>query len=255
MPRLLLTGPLSGAENMALDEWLLQHVQITGPVLRVYTWSPPTVSLGYGQRSAGVDREAIARLGFHLTRRLTGGRAVLHQHELTYAVVVEAARLNVGRSVSRAYGLLSGGLIDALASLGIEAVCRPAHGPRSEDPDPACFAATIGGDLAVNGAKLLGSAQCHKYGGILQHGSLPRRIDDDALAACLRRPAASRRDWTCLDELGLQVSAPALATAMADGFADLLGGRAVIGEPADDEWAGMRALAPKYASDDWTLRL
>lgn len=240
---------------MALDEWLLRHVTDTGPVLRVYTWSPPAVSLGYGQRSSGVDRDACARLGFDLTRRLTGGRAVLHQHELTYSVVVEAERLEVGRSVSKAYGLLSGCLIAALAQLGLAAVCRPAHGPRSEDPDPACFAATIGGDLAVGGAKLVGSAQCHKFGGILQHGSLPQRIDDAALSACLRRPPNARRDWTCLDELGVAVDEPALSEAMADGFANLLGGRAEIGEPTEAEWAGMRSLAPRYGSDEWTLRL
>jgi len=254
-PRLVLTGPLTGAENMALDEWLLQHVHETGPVLRVYTWSPPAVSLGYGQRSSGVDRDAIARLGFDLTRRLTGGRAVLHQHELTYSVVVEAGRLNVGRSVSKAYAMLSGCLIDSLSRLGIESYCRPAHGPRSEDPDPACFAATIGGDLAVDDRKLVGSAQCHKFGGILQHGSLPLRIDDEALTACLHRPASARRDWTCLEELGVEVTSEALAEAMVEGFTELLGGRAEIGMPTDAEWAGLRELAAKYGSDEWTLRL
>ena len=254
-PRLLLTGPLTGAENMALDEWLLRAVTTTGPVMRVYTWQPPTVSLGYGQRCADLDDQACARLGFDVTRRLTGGRAVLHQHELTYSVAVEAERLNVGRSVTKAYGLLSGCLIDALARVGIEAGCRPSHRPRGEDRDPACFAATIGGDLAVGDAKLVGSAQCHKFGGILQHGSLPERIDDEALAACLHRPSAPRREWTCLEELGLSLTVEALAEALAGGFAELLGGRAVIGEPTEREWAGMRELAEKYASDEWVKRI
>ncbi len=221
-------------------------------MLRLFSWSPPAISLGYAQRSDDVDFEACRRRGIDATRRLTGGRAVLHDDELTYGVVVEADRLRVGRSVTRAYALLCGGLIEALAAVGIE-VAMTAAGQRGER-DPACFASALGGDLAVGGRKLVGSAQCHRHGGILQHGAIPRTIDDQALADCLRRPAG-RREWTCLAELGVELSAESFASHLADGYAELLGGRAEIGAPSAEEWAGMRELAAKYAGADWVRRL
>ncbi len=253
--RLLLTPPLTAAENMALDELLLQRVVSDGPVVRLYSWSPPAVSLGYGQRSGEVDLAACCAHGIDVTRRLTGGRAVLHHQEITYSVVVEAERLGVGRSVTRAYQLLTAGLIRALAVVGIAAACHPRPATAATERDPACFATTIGGDLSVAGRKLIGSAQCHRFGGILQHGSLPIRIDEALLTACLHRPPGAARHWTCLDELGVELSVEDLAEPLADGLGPVLGSRPTIGTPTAAELADLAALAPKYRSDDWVLRL
>jgi lipoate-protein ligase A len=251
--RLIVTEALPGALNMALDEVLLAG--LGAPVLRVYRWRPACVTLGYGQSAADVDFEGCARRGVDVTRRLTGGRAVLHAaDELTYAVLVPADLLAVGRNVTAAYAKLCEGLLRALEILGITAEwsARHAGGPR----DPACFAAAQGGDLAVGGRKLLGSAQCHRFGGILQHGSLPLTIDESLLADCLRRPAGAAVDWTCLSELGVTVDAAGFGAALAEGFEPLFGGRAEGEAPKDGECAAARALAAeKYGAAGWVRRL
>ncbi|NUP99834.1 MAG: lipoate--protein ligase family protein [Armatimonadetes bacterium] len=223
-------------------------------MLRLYSWQPAAVSLGFGQRSAEIDREGCRRHGIDVTRRITGGRAVLHQAELTYAVVVEAERLRVGKSVARAYQLLTAPLIAALRAVGVEASCSPRTGPLT-DRDPACFATAIGGDLSVGGRKLVGSAQCHKFGGILQHGALPLRIDESLLTACLKRPPGATRQWTCLEELRVELTAELFAAPLAEAYTELLGGRPEIGQPTAAERQAMAALAPKYAGEEWVYRL
>jgi lipoate-protein ligase A len=243
---------------MALDEvFLLSPAE---PVLRVYQWRPACLSLGYGQRLAEIDRDGCAARGVDVTRRLTGGRAVLHAaDELTYSVILPAALLPVGRNISAAYDWISGGLRAALAQLGIEVERTERHG--AEGHDPACFASALGGDLAVDGRKLLGSAQCHKYGGILQHGSLPVTVDDDLLAGCLHRPpTAAPRAWTCLADLGRSVTPERFGQALAAGFAPLLGAPLFSTPRADRptaaEWAlADRLVREKYGAESWTGRI
>lgn len=252
-PRLIFTPPAAGAWNMALDELLLLNAAAEPPVLRIFAWQPPAVSLGYGQSVDDIDRAACAAHGIEVTRRLTGGRAVLHHLEWTYSLVVSAAALGTGRSVAAAYGLLSGGLSAGLARLGIAARCTPRQLGESAG-ESACFATTLGGDLAVDGRKLVGSAQCHRGGGILQHGSIPIDVDDALQAACLRRPAGSTRGWTSLRELGLAVTADELGEALADGLAEVLGGRPTASKLSDAELAAADALAGKYATEAWITR-
>lgn len=239
---------------MALDEVLLRAASASEPVLRVYTWSPPAVSLGYGQPLEDIDAEACAAHGIDVTRRLTGGRAVLHHCELTYSVAISAARLGTGRSVASAYAKISGALAAGLARLGIHAVCTPRARATEPSHEAACFATSLGGDLAVGGRKLLGSAQCHRFGGVLQHGSLPLEVDEALQAACLRRPSGAARRWTCLAELGISVDLETFGHALAAGFAPLFGGPLTPSEPTDAEWAAARDLAVVYASPDWLGR-
>lgn len=256
-PRLLLTPPLPGAVNMALDELLLARAAADGPVLRVYSWLRPTLTLGYGQPAADVDFAACGRHGVDVTRRLTGGRAVLHHRELTYSVCVPAALVGGLRSITRAYALLSAGIGRGLAQFGLTAVCQPRHAARpAAKGDPACFAAALGGDLSVAGRKLVGSAQCHRHEAVLQHGSIPLEIDLDLLNACLHRPGEATGDWTCLAEHGLAPTARELAEALAAGFAPLFETTPAIAEPTAAELAAAEDLADtKYAQPDWVCRL
>ncbi|MCC7494798.1 MAG: lipoate--protein ligase family protein [Fimbriimonadaceae bacterium] len=242
---------------MAFDEHLLQTVAAAGPAVRVYAWQPAALSLGYGQPVAEVDRGALSAAGGDLTRRLTGGRAVLHEtDEITYSVVVEAGRLNVGRSVSRAYALLCEGLLSALRAVGVPVEWQVGSGPAAgPERDPACYAATIGGDLSVGGRKLVGSAQCHRFGGILQHGAVPRRVDRARLDRLLRRPSTARQPWTSLSELDLAVSPADFASALATGFEPLLGAVAEPTELTAADQAAIAELAAKYASEAWLARI
>ncbi len=253
MARLLLTPPLSGALNMALDEVLLAH--LGEPVVRVYEWLPHTITLGYGQRAADVDHDACRRWALDVTRRLTGGRAVLHGDELTYSVIASPDSLGGVRNITESYHRLCACLIDALGRAGLSVAMSERHSGGTGH-DPACFASAAGGDLCVDGRKLMGSAQCHKLGGVLQHGSLPRTVNDQQIADCLRRPTGATRGWTCLRELAVELTPSQFAAHLAAGFERLLGPFSPLAEPTADEWAQAEALAAsKYAQADWVTRI
>jgi len=160
---------------MALDDALLARARTTGEtVLRVYTWSRPTLSLGRNQAANGFYDPERARLqGVEILRRPTGGRAVLHHREITYSVTAPTANAGLRDSYNRINRLL----LHALNALGVNAQIAGAIG-RSPRPDNApCFEAATVGELTTGGRKLVGSAQWREDGALLQHGSI--LIDDD----------------------------------------------------------------------------
>ena len=154
----------SGPENMAVDETLLDRADRSGDAfLRLYRWNPPCLSLGRNE-------PAIERPGIATVRRPTGGRAVWHEHEVTYAVAAPLAMFGRLRS---AYCAIHERLAAALRSLGADArlaedrpIARLAERPIS------CFATTVGGEILVHGRKLVGSAQVRRGAAFLQHGSI-----------------------------------------------------------------------------------
>lgn len=217
--RLLRTGPERGPWNMALDEALARLAALgsSPPTLRFYAWDPPALSLGYFQSLAEVDLEACRRLGIDVVRRPTGGRAVLHDRELTYALVLPLSYLVTtlpppdGReaadplqgtwaraSVPESYRALSRGLLLGLQRLGVKAeISRGAGEPRSRGdstpplpgtsaPQPFCFLAPARYELHVQGRKIVGSAQRRFHGSLLQHGSILLEFQPEPLCAVLR---------------------------------------------------------------------
>ena len=228
--RFLRSGPLPGPLNMALDDALVFSCARGegGPVLRLYTWTPPAVSVGYAQAlESEVDLEACRRLGFGLVRRMTGGRAVLHQHELTYAVAFPEGLLGPG-GIQEDYRRISDCLVRGLRRLGVAADLSrgsPGRGAGSG----VCFLAASRFELAVAGRKLVGSAQRRLRGAVLQHGSLLLDLDRAAWEAtlpALRNPAAS--DWagrvtTLTDLLGARPSISRVEEALREGFEETLG--------------------------------
>lgn len=137
------------------------------PVLRLYSWTRPALSLGRFQPETDVDLEACRRLGVEVVRRPTGGRALLHGADLTYAVAMRRPPGAAGH-VDALYRTLAGGLIAGLAGLGVDAQIGGDRGPAG----PVCFAAAQGADLRVGERKLCGSAQVQRGSVVLQHGSL-----------------------------------------------------------------------------------
>ena len=183
--RLLLTPPLPGPDNMALDDALLARARATGEsVLRVYAWAQPTLSFGRHQSARGLYApERLAERGVDVVRRPTGGRAVLHHREVTYSVTAPVSDGD-GRpegSLRATYGRINRLLLDGLRRLGVDARLAAPAG-RAPIPDGApCFETPTEGELVVDGAagpaKLVGSAQWREDGALLQHGSL--LVDDD----------------------------------------------------------------------------
>jgi lipoate---protein ligase len=167
----------TGNVQMAIDGWLLAQHQSGKhpPTLRFYTWSPAAISLGYHQRQYPEFWENIIWQGekLDIVRRPTGGRAVLHQGDLTYTVVTSG--LNSDRL--QAYQKICEFLIQGWRSLGVELQYGTAG--RGYIHNPNCFGTATGADLVLpDGAKLIGSAQLRRAGAILQHGSI--RLHQDA---------------------------------------------------------------------------
>jgi lipoate-protein ligase A len=163
---------------MAIDTWLLdQHRQGRHPpTLRFYTWTPAAVSLGYHQKQYPTHWNTLTWQGHpvDLVRRPSGGRAVLHQGDLTYAVIGSGFAENR----TQAYGQICRFLIEGWRSLGVE--LRYGQAQRGYVHNPNCFGTATAADLVLpNGVKLIGSAQVRRGSAILQHGSMRLAPDPD----------------------------------------------------------------------------
>lgn len=178
------SGHRTPAINMALDEALMKwHRQgEIPPVLRFYGWEPAGLSVGYFQKVKGkIDLEGVQRHGYELVRRQTGGRAVLHDQELTYSVIVSEDHEAMPASVKEAYLVLSKGLLEGFRALDIPADFAVPEGKLETNDSAVCFEEPSWYELIVDGKKAAGSAQTRKKGVILQHGSIPIDVDDGKL--------------------------------------------------------------------------
>ena len=177
-----------GAENMAVDEALLREAGRTGvSVLRLYRWSPPCISFGRHEPArARYDRDEIRRLGLDTVRRPTGGRAVWHADEVTYALAAPISGLG---SLRDSYVDIHARLAAALRCLGVAAELASPRPPAGLGTG-ACFATPAGGEVLVAGRKVVGSAQRREAGAFLQHGSILLDGSQDVLRAVSRQPAA-----------------------------------------------------------------
>ena len=174
MPKLLVIddGPGGGAGNMERDRALLAaHRPGQDPVLRLYRWRPPALSIGYNQDEGAFDREAAAAAGLDIVRRPTGGRAILHADELTYAVIGTSPGPVFGATLHETYLTINGFLADFLRGQGAEVEISEGES-RAEATGAVCFKSAGRHEIAVAGRKLVGSAQRRSGGCFLQHGSI-----------------------------------------------------------------------------------
>lgn len=189
--RLLQTKPATAAWNMALDEALLEAVanRDSPPLLRLYRWQPAAVSLGYFQRGSDVvNLDVCQRLGLDVVRRGTGGRAVLHDREVTYAVIAREGTPRFPGTINGNYQVIAAALHALLCSYGLEVTAagpaRPQTGASGAEQS-ACFTAPASFEQVYRGCKLTGSAQKRQHGAFLQHGSIPVDLDPEQLFAAL----------------------------------------------------------------------
>ncbi len=245
---------------MAKDEALLRAVQqgLASVTVRFYRWEPATVSLGYFQPAEDVDRAAIERLGLGLVRRPTGGRAILHDDELTYSIVAPGEAIPGGRSIGRSYLSISEALMRGLEILGIEA--RVGDEKATRDNSPAiCFALSTRADLTAQGQKVIGSAQVRREGFILQHGSIPVALDLAKHAAVFGAEQAAEelaaKASGVAGLIGRRPSWDEMTAAFAAGFAEVFHTRMEAGEmTAAEEAEAERLEAEKYGTEEFTVR-
>ncbi len=180
-----ITAP--GRMQMAIDQWLLEQYLAgqTPPVLRFYTWSEPTISLGYHQRKypSHWDQLTWRRQLVPLVRRPTGGRAVLHTGDLTYSLVMTQQ----GQSHRDDYCYLCRFLVQGWRSLGLE--LHLGGQSRNYQHTASCFSSSTIADLTTTaGEKFIGSAQLRRSGAILQHGSMLINLDQQLYQQVFQSP-------------------------------------------------------------------
>lgn len=251
---------------MALDEALLQAVARGDslPVLRLYRWRPATVTLGYGQSAArDVDLEICRRAGLDVVRRSTGGRAVLHDREVTYAVIAPLASGLFAGSVLDCYRVIAEVLQQALVQLGLPAQLVPGK-PRGGRPNvmkAVCFSAPSQYELVIEGRKVAGSAQKRHGQAFLQHGSIPLEMDLDLLGKALKvdadsAAADSLQSVGWLNHWSVRPLAVAEVEKVLTGvFASHLRINWQNAEPTAAELQQCRRLHDeKFANPDWNLK-
>lgn len=255
--RLLIDSPRSGPANMARDEAIAAvHADgRTPPALRLYSWSPPCLSLGRFQRSSAVDRVACAREGVDIVRRPSGGRALLHAEEVTYAIVAPVNHPLLGSdSILATYRQISLALMIGLRQLGAQVKLTPVE-RRRKDRSAACFDAPAAYELTVDGRKLVGSAQVRRHGVILQHGAIPLIPHADRLSALLYDsvPQLPNQMIALNEAIGRAADFAEVAAALSDGFAQAWGITLVPDEVRQEELElADRLERGTFRNDAWT---
>lgn len=284
--RLLRTGHSCGAWNMAVDEAIMMHVARNSvpPTFRLYGWTPPALSLGRLQSfNRDVDLENCSRLGVDVVRRPTGGRAVLHDNEVTYSLIISENDPILPPDLRDSFYLATEGIVKGLTSLGAEAEIQGSRlagslseaGRRELRARPgedqgiqsgACFDSPSWYEVVSDGKKLVGSAQARLNGVFLQHGSILITIDAQKVCQVLRYDSPDAREQASVHLLkqatsietilGHSVSFAEVEGAIISGMREhiypieLLEGRLLPEELS----LARDLISGKYASDAWTKR-
>lgn len=236
---------------MAIDSALLDLAEAHGSAfLRLYCWEPYCLSFGRHEPARRrYDGERIRALGLDCVRRPTGGRAVWHARELTYAV---AAPLSTFGGLTHAYHALHDLLAGALRRLGAAPHLAPRSSPTAGVHSGPCFAAPVGGEVLIDGLKVVGSAQLRQGQAFLQHGSV--LLDDDQ---SLLRELAGLTEVDAAEAplsrlVGRGVTFTEAAGAIAATARDTLPGLGDATPLPDAAMTGITRHAERFRSPEWT---
>lgn len=267
--RVLVDRALPGTTNMARDHALALLARPGEATVRFYRWAAATLSFGRNEPVTVGYRQLLRRSpGMEAVRRPTGGRAVIHDRELTYCVVLPVRAFGGLRA---AYHKINHGLLRGLRRLGVDA--GGATGPAAAPDSGPCFLEPAEGEVVVRGRKLVGSAQARIGEAILQHGSMLLVADQSALFAGTgaRGPGGNGADSgrgtgiapvsvavghsiTLAEVLGEVPPWEGMVDAFERGFAAEFGGSWASGEMTREEIAMAAKLETKYGSPQWTWR-
>lgn len=275
--RLIKDSYHNGFMNMAIDEAIMiaHREGLVPPTIRFYQWSPPAVSLGYFQDLVKeIDVDVCKNLGIDIVRRPTGGKAVLHDKELTYSFIIKENHPLVNNSILETYKKISGGIIRGLSCLGIKAELVPLREKLKSSPSDneakskiphsdiksICFSVPSQYEVQVEGKKILGSAQVRKKEIVLQHGSLLIELEKDKLFSVFNFPSSQIRkrlkmrfNATSLEEiLKKKINFSELSEILPRGFEEEFGARLVEGKLTEqEEKISKDLLENKYSTFEW----
>jgi lipoate-protein ligase A len=246
---------------MAIDEALLScfNPETSAPVLRLYGWAPPALSLGRFQDAHAVlDLDRCRTDSIPVVRRMTGGGVIYHSDELTYSLVCAPRHLPSCSTVKESFRLLTGFLIAFYGSLGIHAryaVDAASDTERLGERVPFCFAGRESFDIIADGRKIGGNAQRRQKNTIFQHGSIPLadRIAT-GIAYLSEKPRITATSVASLADFGVVAAESGLRSGLATAFSATLG---VVMESSvltpDELRMSVLLESGKYRADSWNL--
>ncbi|MDA1196576.1 MAG: biotin/lipoate A/B protein ligase family protein [Nanoarchaeota archaeon] len=253
--RCIITKPKTGAENMAIDEALLQLCK--EPVIRFYQWIPKAISIGYAQDiEKEINLDFCKQNNIKMVRRLTGGKAVLHDQEVTYSFVAPIDKIDLPKQVNESYRVIADALVYALKTLNIDAVMK-------KQPErlatSICFNSSNWYELEVNNKKISGSAQRRINNKILQHGPILLDFDAELNAKCFKtmneldtKEQLKKR----ITSLKKEATTPQqLINALKKGFEHTFNTKLQLTELTDEERVLANKLTvEKYTTDKWNKK-
>ncbi len=255
--RLINQGPAPAYFNMALDEAISECVRqkVSPPTLRLYHWDRPSLSIGCFQKVSDVDTGYCDKKGYPVVRRQTGGRAVLHDSELTYSFSASADSPLFNGSLMENYAVISRALLLALKLKGIEAEASFNRKRGSSLKHPACFRAVSYGEITVGCKKVIGSAQKRHKDGFLQHGSILFSFDPGELCRVLgQNNEDSFNDIGAINDNTGRISFDDLRTALKEAFESTLNVKMIADHPTKSELTLAKELErTKYSTREWNF--
>lgn len=245
---------MTGAENMAVDEAMLNSAEFGGPftpALRLYSWSSPVVSIGYLQDASPFDA-----CGVPLVRRITGGRAILHDREITYSVIAPTDLPFFAGGITGAYSVIARCIAEALCYIGVPAVFSSERTSERVVKSPACFYAPSRYEITAGGKKISGSAQRRLKHAFIQHGSILLDIDKNAYRRVFGNEVLERT--ACIGDFlgagGVKNAEKAFTVNFLKRFSDVSGvcfTRDALTE--NEKYLKETLLEKKYSSGSWNL--
>ena len=236
--RILETGYNSGPWNMALDEVLMYCANYDIPILRLYGWQPPTVSIGYFQSmDEEVDVKKCKQMGIDVVRRITGGGAVLHESELTYSFITKIYPKNIIES----YDLICDPVVMCINKLGFNAKFAPLN------------------DIIIDKKKVSGNAQTRKKNILLQHGTILLDVNVEKMFSVLKIPSEKINNKMINDVkarvMGLNRTFEQVAYNLKESFSEKFGAEIIADNLTMEEKENTKKLAcEKYTSDPWNWK-
>lgn len=254
--RLILDGKCDGYYNMAVDEAVFRNYCISKvPVLRIYGWQRPFVSLGYNQRAREV---LVSNNGIPFVRRLTGGAAILHNQEITYSLSCRLSDLDLPCKVKDSYAKLCAFLIEFYSLLGLKADFAKDYSREVSSPEGNfCFSSLQYFDVVINKRKLGGNAQRRSRDMIFQHGSIPQKIDCTAVRNTIKGVNSFEENITSLDtELSKETSFDYLADVLSLAFSKTFSVKFAQSPLSTQEReSSVRLIKNKYSIKNWNGRI
>lgn len=250
--RFIDTGFRNAYKNMAIDEALAS--KCTTPILRFYQWKPSAVSIGYNQNlEREINVDYCKKNGIDIVRRITGGKAVFHDKEITYSFIVPEKLGLLPMDVVESYRMIAEALVMALKKIKIDADIKKVN---ERIATPICFNSSNWYELMVNDKKISGSAQRRIDGVVLQHGPILIDFDYEENSRIFKSKGEidsiknlKQRITSIKNELGKSIEIGKLKSSIREGFAERFGLELKDSKLSDEEEALAKSLLREYSAD------